>query len=478
MAGAGVARWASPRFGYDHEVIDLPALSLAAGLCISGLVFAVGVPTLLRRTWPTERADAPAAPGGALLMILVAGLAARLILIPSEPMLEDDYQRYLWDGGVTAAGLNPYALSPKRASGADRQTEIGALAEASGAIIDRIAHAGLRTIYPPVAQAAFALAHKLSPWSLMAWKSVVLVLDVVVLTLVLALLAEIGRSPLWVALYWWNPLVLKELFNSGHMEPVLMAPLLLALLLAIRRRPLAAVAALAVAAGAKIWPVLLLPLLVRPLLHDRRRLALALGLFAVLMLLWLWPIVIGGLDDSSGFVAYAAHWRTNSALFPMLERILGAAGRLLGTAPVWSERSVRVLLALSVGGFALWQARTPADEPADLVRRAGMIAAALVLLSPAQYPWYAIWFLPFLPFLPLRCFLALTVTLPIYYAFFHFNARGAPDVFRHGIVWIIWIPAWIALALDFVMAGRLARSTPPAGTRSNPHEILPMSHDP
>ena len=97
----------------------------------------------------------------------------------------------------------------------------------------------------------------------------------------------------------------------------------------------------------------------------------------------------------------------------------------------------------------------PAADAADLVRRAAIIAAALVLASPAQYPWYAIWFLPFLPFLPLRCFLVLTVTLPLYYAFFHFNARGAPETFRAIIVWMIWVPAWVALALDlrFGVAG-------------------------
>ena len=96
----------------------------------------------------------------------MAGLAARLILIPSEPMLEDDYQRYLWEGGVVAAGLNPYATSPRSANEAGPQTKLGALAHASGDVIDRVAHAGLKTIYPPVAQAAFALAHKLNPWSL------------------------------------------------------------------------------------------------------------------------------------------------------------------------------------------------------------------------------------------------------------------------------------------------------------------------
>jgi alpha-1,6-mannosyltransferase len=454
VAGAAFATWASPRFGYDHEVIDMPALWLAAGLCVAGLVFATGVPALLRRTSSVSHDGTGTIQRTALLIVIAAGLAARLILIPSEPMLEDDFQRYLWEGGVVAAGLNPYAVSPKQARELPPETLLNLMAAASGDIIERVAHAGLRTIYPPVAQAAFALAHKLKPWDLVAWKCVVLVLDATVLALILALLAETGRPPLWAALYWWNPLVLKELFNSGHMEPVLMAPLLLALLLAIRQRPFASVAALGVAVGAKIWPVLLLPLLLRPLLKDRHRLALAIGLFGAMMALWAWPILQGGLDDKSGFVAYAANWRTNSAHFPTLERILGAVGAIFGAPASWAGSGARMLLALGGVGIALWQARTPATDPADLVRRVALIAAALVLLSPAQYPWYAIWFLPFLPFLPLRCFMVLTVTLPVYYVFFHFNARGAPDIFRTWVVWIIWIPAWMALAMDGIQSWR------------------------
>ncbi len=44
--------------------------------------------------------------------IIGVGLLSRLILIPSQPVLEDDYYRYLWDGAVTAHGYNPYVYSP------------------------------------------------------------------------------------------------------------------------------------------------------------------------------------------------------------------------------------------------------------------------------------------------------------------------------------------------------------------------------
>jgi alpha-1,6-mannosyltransferase len=274
-----------------------------------------------------------------------------------------------------------------------------------------------------------------------------------VLALLLAALRDIARPLIWSALYWWNPLVIKELFNSGHMEAVVMAPVLLALLLAVRQRPIAAVTALGIAAGAKVWPVLLLPLLVRPLVADWRRLVIALAVFAVLGALWMWPIWLGGLDQTSGFVAYATKWQTNSAFFPVLEKSLGGAAGLLGASPDWGNKLLRSALALAIGGFALWLAWKPSVDATQLLRRAALICAALVLLSPAQYPWYAIWFLPFLVFLPLRTFLVLTATLPLYYTFFHFNAREHPEVFRNWIVWAIWLPAWTALVLDLRQSG-------------------------
>lgn len=454
LAGAAVlivasafAASQSHRFSYDYEVIEMPALALAAGLCSAGLVFALLVPLLIRRSVDGRPMPCDAGRRPALLIVIVAGFVARLVLLPSEPMLEDDYQRYLWDGGVTASGLNPFAASPRSAAAADPSTPLGRLAQGSGTIVERIGHAGLKTIYPPVAQAAFALAHGLSPWNLTSWKWVLLGCDAALLALLLVLLAEAGRPLLWCALYWWNPLVLKEVFNSAHMEPVVMVPVMAALLLVVRRRPVVATAMLGIAAGAKVWPLLLVPLAVRPLLTEPKRLLLALGLLAALMALWAWPVIAGGLDNTSGFVAYAEQWRTNSALLPALE----SAIRLLTSpfaGPEAAGRLARALLAVTAVAVAVGMAIAPLDGPLSIIRRAGAVCAALVLLSPSQYPWYAIWFLPFLPFLTLRSFLALTALLPVYYVFFHFNARSQPDIFRVWVVWLIWLPAWAALWID------------------------------
>ena len=213
-------------FGYREPVVEMPiGWLVAAGVAAGGVYLAL--PGLVRRS----------APNGALLAAMIGlGLALRLVLLPSTPAIEDDVYRYLWDGAVVNAGINPYAHAPSAVVlgtvGGDDGAMLRRLAAESGDIIGRVNHPQLRTIYPPAAQAAFALAHMVAPWSLGAWRGVVLAFDLATLGLILALLAALGRSPLWAALYWWNPLVVRELFNAAHMDGLILPFLLGAVLLA------------------------------------------------------------------------------------------------------------------------------------------------------------------------------------------------------------------------------------------------------
>lgn len=435
----------SRRFGYDTDVVDMPVPALVALLVAAGAVFGLTLPVLIRAT----RAMDPRTVRLVTVGICVAGVAARLVLFASEPMLEDDYQRYLWDGAVTAAGADPYAVAPYDARTLPPGTTQRRVADEAGALVRRINHPELTTLYPPVAQAAFALANLISPFSLTAWRALVLACDVATLALILALLREAGRSPLWSALYWWNPLVLKELANSAHMEAVVMPLVLLALWLAARRRPLGAGFSLVLAAGAKIWPALLLPLVLRPLAGQPARLGLAVGLCSVGLALLLAPVLHSGLDANSGLSAYAADWHTGSALFPALESAAALLLEPLGLAAS-AGTATRALIASALAGLALTLAVRPIAGTDDLLGRASLLVGALVLLSPAQFPWYAAWFAPFLAFRPWTGFLILTATAPLYYMSFYLSASGEPELFRRIVVWLIWVPVWAALVIDFV----------------------------
>ncbi len=484
LMGAGLAALLARQshwFGYDWRVAEMPVLPFVAGTMLAGVVFLVAA-LLVRRTLEAGL-DGGVDGGAPVALMLLFGAVFRLLLWSSEPVLEDDYQRYLWDGALAAHGLDVYAITPRAARKPDAPALIARLADRSGPVLRRVNHPQLTTVYPPVAQAFFALAHVLAPFSLKGWRAVVLVGDALTLGLIVLLLVETGRSPLWATLYWWNPIVIKELANSVHMEAVLMPLVLLALWLALKGRRVGAAAALALAVGVKVWPALLFPLLMRgagearagarrmlassplcPRLRSRlrshlrphRRLRAIMApsmLFAGLCLVWLWLVARSGLGPNSGFLAYAARWRTNSALFPFLERSLAAAQEALGLgglapglAPGLLVRA-GILVVLAVLALAI--ARRPLGDAGDLVRRAGLMVAAIFLLSPAQFPWYAIWVIAFLPFLPRAGLAALALTMPLYYSAFHLMSEGRLELYKNGVVWVIWLPIWALLIAEW-----------------------------
>ena len=432
----------SDKFAWQLRLIEIPSVPLAAFSVLIGLIYvslAWIIPWSINSKIKQTRL---------LAFMLGFGLCLRLAMLISTPALEDDFYRYLWDGGVVSAGYNPYARSPNGVFEVNAPEPLQQLAAESGPVIERVNHPHLKTIYPPVAQFWFAVSYQLKPWSLLGWRLVGIGAEIATITLILLLLAASGRSLLWSALYWWNPIVIKELVNSAHMEFILLPVVLLALYLSVRRRYVSGTIALAFAVGTKLWPVMLLPLMLRPLLGRPARFTFALLIFSVLMLAWAFAPILGGVDETSGFVAFAKHWQTNSALF---QNTNAFAQLLLGGTGFSQEQVgtlVRLVFAATVGMVAIVLSRPEYTDQNDVMQRFAIVIVAMFLLSPAQFPWYGTWVIILLPFYPLYGLLIMTVTLPLYYLSFHFSALGNYQLFNDWVLWFIWIPIWLGLSLD------------------------------
>ena len=441
----------SDKFSYAFDVPDMPIKVFVGLLVAGGAVFCI-LPVLVRLTLARELG--PGRVRYLVGLIFIAGLGMRMLLMFSEPMLEDDYQRYMWDGAQMAHGINPYLHSPEAAQKMPGDTEIGQLATASGAVLSRVNHPELKTVYPLVTQLFFAAAHYIAPFKIVGWRVVILTVDFCVLGLLILLLREVGRSPVWLALYWLNPVVAKEFYNSAHMD-ILIAPFVLgAIYLTLKGRIIPTLVALAFGVGVKIWPVFLLPVLLRHNWKDRgqlRSIGIGLGLFVVLCGLWVWPVFIAGFDQGSGFVAYVEKWQTNSALFPAIKSAF-AWGLSLFAAPAdWAGRGARVLVIGVLGLVSIYTARLPVVDGSHLITRAGVMVLAVVLLSPAQFPWYLTWFAPFLVFLPLWGAMVLHIFIVLYYLGFHYIVIDDYSFYTNVVVWLIWVPVWTLLIFETVL---------------------------
>ena len=431
---------AGSQFAYELKVADRPIFLFVAGYMIAGAVFLAVAWFLVPRslTAPT--------PLSLLMLMIVFGLTMRVVLFGSVPVQENDYYRYLWDGALTAHGINPWAYSPQTIlDGGVTDPTIVMLKAQAGPVLERINYGELRSIYPALPQAAFALAYMIEPFSLEAWRGVLLLLELVTLGLVLWLLSSLNRPLIWSCLYWWNPIVIKEIMNSAHMEPVLMVPLLAALVICVKARPVAASGIAALAVAAKVWPVLILPAIWRPLLQQPARLTAAMALAGLLVLAFYWPIIAAQFDQSSGFVAFSTGWERISASF----LIFTAAANLIPQLLLDPGSLARLMAAAFIAAAVLLSNRKPVAGPPDTVHRFLVAAAAMLLLSPVQLPWYFIWIAPFLCIFPYRGLLLITLMFPLYYAFFKLTAVDVDETWLLGLIWAMWLPVWFVLAFDW-----------------------------
>lgn len=453
----------SSQFDYDRPLMDKPVPWLVALELAAGAFFLVSV-----------YAIRGASRRGLVAWALLVGLALRGLMIGSTPILEDDFYRYLLDGAVVANGFSPYRYEPDQFESRAEQLPgpLQQIAKEGQDSINRINHPHLKTIYPPVAQVVFAAAYFVGPWSVLALKALLLLFDLATVALLWLILRGLGRSPTWALIYWWNPLLIKEIYNSAHMDVIALPLVLGALMLSFRGMPLRASGMLALAVGAKVWPLVLAPVLFRPLLRQPSRLLASVGLLAGATIAFFAPVCAAGLDMASGFVAYGRDWEMNDALYML---ILWMIRKLLEFGSVPSSHAhiaARVVVVCVLAGWIGWVLREQDTDEALQWDSCLLIVAALFLLSPAQFPWYYLWVIPFMTISPRLSLLVLNALLPLYYLRFYFLAHGQAETFDHLIVWFEYVPVWVLIVWEWTRPER-SWGTRPFARRSSNKKSLP-----
>ena len=321
----------------------------------------------------------------ALVLILVVAAGLRAIAL-CAPTLSTDIFRYVWDGRVQGAGINPYAhlpVDPALQGFRDKWVYPN---------INRKEYA--RTIYPPMAQMVFFLGTRIRD-SVPAMKLTMLVFDAVTVATCLRLLARRGLPASRILLYAWHPLPIWEFAGSGHIDAVAIATMLLAFLAADARRPALAGVALAASTLTKYFPILTGPALYRP--WDRR---LPLAFAATCIALYL-PYLSAGRHVLGFLGGYVDEEGLGSGKGIYLWSLLRSVAPLPDTAFAVYLAVAAVLMAT----LAILVTRR--EAPASLGGGLALTLAFTVLFSP-HYAWYFAWLIPFLCFVPSIAVLYLT----------------------------------------------------------------------
>ena len=186
-------------------------------------------------------------------MLLVAA-ALRVPVLPAPPFLSTDIYRYVWDGRVQAAGINPYRYLPADPALQSLRDDF---------VFPRINRAEYApTIYPPAAQMAFAAVGLV--WSSVTGvKAAMVGFEVLAVFCLLRLLAAARMPAERVLIYAWNPLPVWDFAGNGHIDAMAIGLVATALLLRARHRDGWAGVALGAAIATKFLPAVVAPVLWR-----------------------------------------------------------------------------------------------------------------------------------------------------------------------------------------------------------------------
>lgn len=333
---------------------------------LTGLV-AIGAASVAERA--PERA--------AIWTIGAIAILLRLYLLFTEPLLSTDIYRYVWDGLVQAAGINPYRYVP-----AD---------EALAFLRDSSVYANINradyavTIYPPVAQMFFFLVMRIGA-SVTVMKLAFVGCEAVTIAMIVLLLRRIGRPAARIVAYAWHPLPLWEIANNGHVDALMVSLMMLGLWLALSGRPLRAGVAVMLGVLTKPFAAVALPALWRP--WDWR---LPLIVFAVAALCYAPYLSVGW--GVLGFLAtgYLTEERlsTGDAFWPLAAiRFVFGADAVSSTAYLTAAGGALSVMALA----AAFRAQRSAET---VLRDVTSLSIALLFVVSPNYPWYFLILTPF-----------------------------------------------------------------------------------
>lgn len=351
------------------------------------MAFAIGAGVV---AWTATRIAEGAPARQALWIIFAVAIILRSAPLSLDPLLSTDIYRYVWDGKIQAAGINPYRYFP-----ADE-----ALTEfRDDAIYPNINRADTAaTIYPPVAQMFFFLVTRFGE-SVTAMKIAMLACEGIAVAAITILLSLIDRPVSRVVAYVWHPLPIWEIANNGHVDALMMALMMLGLLIAFGGRPLRGGAVIALGALVKPFALLAFPAIWRP--WDWRMPAVA----GTVMLLCYAPYLSVGsgvfgfltsgylneeLLHTGGFIWPLAMWRS----------VVGALPGDYAAYVILSGTALS-LLALAIARHS----RTLESRISGIN---WLLLAFLFLLSP-NYPWYFLVVTPFVALIGGAPVWALTV---------------------------------------------------------------------
>ena len=330
-------------------------------------------------------------------LILVGGIAVQVVALAGPPQNSSDMYRYMWDGRVQAAGIDPYLYAPADDGVLKLRNDFLWSGTGPGNYGDcvktlknkvdppfgyvagctKLNRPRVPTVYPPVAEAYFLAVQLAAPAdnSTTPMQAAAAACAVLITLILLYGLRWLGKDPRLAALWAWCPMTALEAGQNAHVDVIAVLFTLVALLLLARaktkRRTVLGGVLLGLAIATKVTPVLVVPAVLR-----RGWLLISTSALAAVFLVYVPHVMAVGRKIIGFFPGYLNQEGYSN----------GNGYSVIGLVAHGKLATLAAVAILGVIAMAILRFGDP-DEP----WRGGvlMTSAALTVCTP-HFQWYAI----------------------------------------------------------------------------------------
>ncbi len=318
-------------------------------------------------------ADEADYPRSYIIALLIAGVLFRMIVVWHAPVGSDDIFRYIWDGKVLTAGMDPYRYEPSNSALLQLHSEL---------VPAKINFPAMKSIYPPLAEWFFGIVYLAVGESVVGFKLAMVFVELASVVLLFRLLRKMSRPLKYLFLYLLCPLPILQFAVDGHCDVLLFPFLLGVMLFWARGRKIWSYIMLGFSAIARLYPVVLLPAL---LIRDRGKMKVAGVMITAAVILGAYlPSLLGKGSPFESLKIFSLNWAANGFLFELCYYALR------------NNQYAHIVLGTVFLAWLVSVVRRKAPLP-DMIFE---IILGFFLFSPTVHPWYVTTLVLLLPLVP------------------------------------------------------------------------------
>lgn len=321
-------------------------------------------------------------------LLLAAGILFRVVFLFTEPMLSQDFYRFIWDGELLAQGINPYLYTPDNI-----MQEGKIIIENASQLYGGMGEISAKNYsnYPPLNQLIFGLAALFSGKSVfggvLIMRLTILLADIGILYFGRKLLVKLNVSSHLIFWYFLSPLIIIELSGNLHFEGVMLFFFIWSMYLISEKKWVMAAPIFAFSIAIKLVPLLFLPLFLR---HFGLKKAIQFYVFVGVTLIALF-LPFFSIEFISNYTQTIGLWFSNFEFNASVYNIVKKTAELNGSKNWETIKAFgKISPYITIGVVLIFSFLNKNKKLTGLFTSMLWVLCIYYFISTTVHPWYVI----------------------------------------------------------------------------------------